>query len=207
MDGIAGFDSGYICVGSSVGSVAVIHCPTSDGERMSFQQPLVTKAGQAVTQCASSIDMLVVGNEQGDLFLFSTNVIFELQWEFPGVGYPCTALGMKDSVVVAGFSSGHIRIFRSDIREMSIELCAHARIINAVCVHPTLSMFVSCGDDQFLNVWSLPSFRDVSSSAVELLSSERIPNRLLTGVAFFPDDKIGVTSYDEDDLVILSKNS
>ena len=123
------------------------------------------------------------------------------------MGYPCTSLGMHGDVIIAAYSTGHIRLFRSSIREMAIELTAHARIINSIKIHPTLNMFVSCGDDQFLNVWSLPDFQSVSSKDVELLCAERIPNRLLTGVSFFGDQKIGVVSYDEDDLIMLTRNA
>jgi WD40 repeat protein len=205
MDGVAGFSAGHICVGSSVGSVAVINCPTSDGERMSLQQPLVTKVGQGITAAASSSSRLVVGNELGDLFLFTPGEVFEQVFEFPGVGYPCTSVAIRDDVIVAAYSSGHIRLFRGSIQEMAIEITAHARIINAIALHPTLSTFASCGDDQFLNIWSLPDFKDKSEHNAELLFSERLPNRLLTGIGYFSEDRIGVASYDEDDLIMLAK--
>lgn len=208
MAGAAAFECGYICVGTSVGSIAVIHCPTLDGERMALQQPLVTKSGQAITAAASSDSMMVAGNELGDLFVFSRSGggIFEQVWEFPGNGFPCTSLGVQGDVIVAAYCTGHIRLFRSSIHEMAIEIAAHARIINAIKIHPNLNMFASCGDDQFLNVWSLPDFTSVSSRDAELLCSERIPNRMLTGVSYFSDDRVGVVSYDEDDLIILTRN-
>lgn len=208
MDGVTGFENGFICVGSSVGSVAVIQCPTPDGERMSLQQPLVTKAGQAITAVASWPGKLVVGNELGDIFLFDCEGgVFEQVWEFAGVGYPCTALGVHLDVIVAAYSSGHVRLFRYGIHELAIELTAHARIINALSIHPTLNMFATCGDDQFINVWSLPDFKSVSSNSVELLCSERVPNRLLCGVSYFGDEQIGVVSYDEDDLIMLTRSA
>lgn len=207
MDGVAAFSSGHICVGTSVGIVAVINSPTPDGERMSLQQPLPTKAGQAVTAVATGLATMVAGNELGDIFMFDyAGDVFEQVWVFPGVGYPCTSLGMHGDVIAAGYSSGHIRLYRSSVREMAIEITAHARIINAIKIHPTLNMFVSCGDDQFVNVWSLPDFQSVSSKDSELLYSERIPNRLLTGISFFDDDKIGLVSYDEDDLIMLTRS-
>ena len=68
-----------------------------------------------------------------------------------------------------------------------------------------MSIFVTCGDDQYVNIWSFPDFKSVSASTAELLCSERMPNRLLTGVSFFPEDTIGVVSYDEDDLIMLTR--
>lgn len=207
MDGITGFNSGWICVGSSTGLVAVISCPTADGERMSLLKTLNTETNASVTALGASGSLLACGNEFGSIHLFDQSSEFEAVMNFVGLGYSCTSLFAQGDVVVASFSSGHIRIFRGDVKEMAIEITAHTRVINALAVHPTLKLFLSCGDDQFVNAWSLPDFKSIGSSTTELLFSERIPNRLLTGVSFFPDEKVGVVAYDEDDLVMFSKHS
>jgi WD40 repeat protein len=207
MDGIAGFNSGWICVGSSSGLVAVISCPTPDGERMSLLKTIHTETNASVTALGASGSLLACGNEYGSVHLFDQTSEFEPIMNFGGQGYSVTSLFVQENVIVASFSSGHIRIFRGDVNEMAIEITAHTRVINALAVHPTLKIFLSCGDDQFVNAWSLPDFKSIGSSTTELLFSERIPNRLLTGVSFFPDDKFGVVAYDEDDLIMFSKHS
>jgi WD40 repeat protein len=206
MCGIAGIDSGYICVGSSVGTIAVIHCGGGDdSDTFSMHKLLGTRQEKAIFAAGGSASLLACGNDFGDVHLYNAKSNFEQLCEFRGFGYPCTSIVLNDDAVVCAYSSGHIRIFRTDSLEMAIEVTAHIRCINALALHPELRLFASCGEDQFVNVWALPEFHRVGSNTTELLFSERFPNRLLTGIAFCRDSKLAATSYDEEDLILLSK--
>lgn len=206
MCGIAGLESGYICVGSSVGTIAVIRCDPSAGDQgFSMVKPLTTRQGKAIFATGGSSSMVACGNDFGDVYLFDAKTDFEQLCEFRGFGHPCTSVVMNESVVVCAYASGYIRMFRSDALEMAIEVTAHMRSINALALHPELRLFASCGEDQYIHVWALPEFHRVGSGTTELLFSERIPNRFLTGISFCKDGKLAALSYDEEDLILFSK--
>lgn len=48
--------------------------------------------------------------------------------------YPCTSVGIREDVVAAGYSTGHLRIFRTRTSELVVEVAAHSRCINAIDV-------------------------------------------------------------------------
>lgn len=104
--------------------------------------------------------------------------------------------------------NGKIRLFRPSVQELSIEISAHSRNINAITVHPTQYLAASVSDDQILHVWTLPDYSSASysSSEVNLFCSCSLENKKLTGVSFLSDDRIGVVAYDDDELTTFSRN-
>jgi WD40 repeat protein len=60
-------------------------------------------------------------------------------------------------------------------------LAAHSRQVNALACHPTKSIFVTVGDDTFLNVWEVESG---AAFNIRLVMSSRVPDFMLTGVCF-----------------------
>jgi WD40 repeat protein len=168
----------------------------------------------AVTVLSSTKSIMCGGNEKGDIFVFNSNFKGEytLACKFPGFGNPITAICCQVGCnsIFAGFLSGHIRIYRPNISEMSIEITAHVRSITGIIIDPKNEFFATCGEDQFFQVWQIPDFS--SPNYVEdmkknvLLFCEKIENRLCTGLAFLPDNKIAVASYDDESLVVFQKS-
>jgi len=204
MRGIAHMNRGFICVGSSTGNLLVLNAPSPDGENIELLHNLdVSKS--PITACAGSDSILVCGNEMGELAAFNVNDAFELMCRLPGSRFPCTSLCTRGDMIMAAYSTGHIRIYRASISELAVELAAHSRAITALCLEPSLNVMASVSEDQYLNVWSVPFFGSREDCDMELIFSERIENRLLTGVAFLNDGRIGVAAYDEDDVIVFDK--
>ena len=74
-------------------------------------------------------------------------------------GSPCMTIAIRGSYIVAGFESGHIRIFslnRKGSMVPAVEVAAHARCITALAFHPKKNIFATVGEDTALNVWKMP---------------------------------------------------
>jgi len=203
--GITGTGSGYICTGTSSGSVVVINVPARGGEGISFFDNLETKRDCPISTLASSSSVLAAGNDDGDVYIFDTSAGFECTRKFMGSGFPCTSLCVKADLVIAAYSTGHIRLYRTALKEIAAEVTAHARTITGLCIHPTLYMAVSVSEDQHMHVWTLPDFTSYASAEMDLLSTCTVENKKLTGVAFINDDQIGVVAYDDDEVTIYTR--
>ncbi|KAG5176497.1 hypothetical protein JKP88DRAFT_242301 [Tribonema minus] len=117
----------------------------------------------------------------GRIITWGEEDVYVKMCEFSCDGCMVTSLAARDGLLVAALSNGTIRAFRVAAGELAFEIAAHARIINAIDLHPT--------QDAYLNVWSLPDDRSPAkaSSQVDLLYSEEVRDHLLTGVAFRKD--------------------
>ena len=85
------------------------------------------------------------------------------------------------NLYVVGFASGIVKLYGSQSGVKVCELAAHSRQINALACHPAKSIFVTVGDDTFLNVWEVESG---AAFNIRLVMSSRVPDFLLTGVCF-----------------------
>jgi WD40 repeat protein len=196
--------SGMICVGTSVGSV-VIFGHTGNADEIALKH--TAAAGSVpVSALATAGAQLVCGDDNGDLSFFDSDAAFVELHRFPGSAVPITALVASDDIAVAGYSSGHIRIFRTGIWELAAEVTAHARCITGLDMSPSNDLFASCSEDQCLHIWSAPDFKSKSSSDVDLLFSERLENHLCTGLTFLSGGRIAVASYDSDNFVVFKKD-
>ena len=175
----------------------VVNVPHRGGEGITFFDSLDTK-DSPISCLATSNVLLACGNDNGDIYCFDPNEAFLQQCTFEGTGYPCTAIAAKEDVIVAGYSSGHIRVFRFFQREQIVELAAHARMVTALCMHSDLFLAVSCSDDQYMHVWSIPD--------MAILSSNKVENKKLTGVTFLSGDRVGVVAYDGDEMTVFNRS-
>ena len=48
----------------------------------------------------------------------NNNVIFDNQFSFDGYGSPCTSLICTEYLICAAYATGHLRLFRFDIKEL-----------------------------------------------------------------------------------------
>lgn len=117
-----------------------------------------------------------------------------------GGGFPCTSIAIQDSLLIAGYASGHVRLFRQRGGNgeplkpsfLEAELAAHARTLTALAVHPTRPTFATVGEDSTLRVWSIPSTTvqqtnngsALTRSKILIDMQAEIKDRLLTGVSF-----------------------
>jgi len=123
--------------------------------------------------------------------------------------FPCTSLAViaQRPILAAGYSTGLIRLFRVDSRELVCELGAHSRRLTALASHPTLPLLASVGEDTFMHVWNFPNLEDKDPDSipeVELVYSDHNEDVLLCGVAFTHDgsQEVIAAAYDEAALIV-----
>mmetsp|Transcript_25270 Transcript_25270/g.42118 ORF Transcript_25270/g.42118 Transcript_25270/m.42118 type:complete len:346 (-) Transcript_25270:142-1179(-) len=234
MRGVTCLDNN-LCVGCSTGNILIF--TAKDGtQACSTNFPLAHNLEAdrvAITCLASAKNLLFAADDNGKLFGYAANEAFAQSFSFPGKGMPCTSLCLSsggrgggkaesgnDLLLLAGYTSGHIRGFRIDIMEMAFEITAHTRSVTGLCLRPPVGVagaaadvdvdqdvveLASCAQDQYLHVWALPDYRSASSSRVSLLYSVCLENNMCTGVAYLSEDRICVASYDEDEIALFRK--
>ena len=106
------------------------------------------------------------------------------------------------SMLVCGYASGEIKLFALPEGRNVVGFCAHSRIITALMCHPSKSLFVSVGEDSFLNVFEIAGEEDHYD--VDLVLSSKVDNSLLTGVSFIPPNysSIVANAYDTNMLYV-----
>ena len=209
MRGISSNGS-YIFVGTSLGNVLVFSIePSTKASGDVFETGFtllhnLQTVKNPIMCTGGSLSVLASANETGCIFTFDVSGAFELLFKHEGYGFPVTCMAVLDDVIYAGFSSGHIRIYRSNIHECSVEFTAHTRALCGILLLPRSNFFVSCSEDQLMRVWSLPNFTSTTASHVDMLFTEQISNRLCTGMAAFSDSRICIASYDDDNLIVYA---
>jgi WD40 repeat protein len=194
-----------IAVGTSSGEVLVFsNSSSSSSEAFSLAFNLESE-GKPICALSSSRDSLAAGNDIGSLFGYDINQAFDLTFTFPGAGYPCTAMCQKGDVLFAGFSTGHIRIYRTDIHELALEVTAHTRAITGLVMDDRGDTVASCSPDQNIHFWSVPEFHSVATSGVHNLHSVELENKICTGAAFSTNNQLVVASYDDCELLIVKQ--
>jgi WD40 repeat protein len=204
MRGATGLNN-FLCVGCSTGSILVFDC-SGDLQRGNF--PLLhslESRGQAISVLSSSSSYLTAGDDMGNIFCYKIDDAFELGFSISGNGVPCTALFNTTYAIFAGFSSGHIRVYRPDTRELAIEIAAHVRMVTGLTYNEETQLAASCSSDQYLHVWSVPDFRSKANSNLDCVYSSVLENKMCTGVAFINEHKLAVAAYDEEEISMFHR--
>ena len=95
--------------------------------------------------------------------------------------------------------SGSIRVFSLEIGHILFEIAGHGRCVTGLSAHPSKMEVSSCGEDQCINVWTLPENLTSSSTAsVELVYHDLVENTLLTGVQWTGEGRLYAVGYDSD---------
>lgn len=119
------------------------------------------------------------------------------------VGAPvnCLALG-PGALLAAAFTSGHIRLYDLARRQITHEICAHTRAINALDIHPSKPLLLAASEDTFVSCWSLPSS---ATPQIKQLMAESPALGLLTGCRFggANSELIVTTIYDSRSLALM----
>lgn len=237
--GIASCGDSQIAVGCSSGMLFVLNVPRDgDGEGISIAHKLNTVAtglnnspnDSAIMAVAGSDSMLVCANEFGDIFGFDNSTgawkaSFTLALDEIAAtsGAPeslasglITCLCTRTGTIVAGYTTGHMRVFRAlsgSVAELAIEVSAHFRSVSGITLNPASPRFATCGEDQFVHVWEFPDFTSRSTSDADLIHSERLDNRMCTGICYYNPlggaatavSNIAINSFDDEDMVVLIK--
>ncbi|XP_045131912.1 WD repeat-containing protein 54-like [Portunus trituberculatus] len=196
--GIAALYTGYICVGMHTGEVVMLRV-SKNGNVNGTE--IVRWHSRPITALASHGKMLVSGDDEGNLVVAQEEGTLSKTCSIDICESPVTCLAVWSGQVLAGFLSGHLKIFNMLNGRILAEVCAHARCITGLDVARDSGMVVTAGEDSFMRVWQLhPSRPD---HPIEHVHSAVEENAALCGVAFTDDLGSGyiVASYDSKELI------
>ncbi|XP_069981263.1 WD repeat-containing protein 54-like [Penaeus vannamei] len=195
--GIAALYSGVICVGVHTGEILSLPVTeegtVGEGEKVRYH-------ARPVTALAAHGLILVSADDQG------TIVVAE---DVEGLRKMClietynetavTCLKAWAGQIVAGYLSGHIRIFNLHDGRIQAEVCAHVRSVSGLDVAVESGLLISASEDTFVRVWQLGKI-DVP---IEHKYSFSERDTTICGVTFTDDLGAGylTTGYDRLDLL------
>jgi WD40 repeat protein len=196
----------FLCVGCSNGNIVIFNC-SGKGDWNNFPISYNIRTGHQIPISAmSSTDaLLVTGNDTGTIMVHSLESNFRCVSTFPGCGSPCTCVCQSENLICAGFATGHLRLYRSDIKELVFEITAHTRAVTGMSLNHAHTELAVCSKDQYINVWSLPSFDSRETSDISLLYADCAENRICTGIAYLNDEQLCVAFYDEEELLVFKR--
>lgn len=121
--------------------------------------------------------------------------------QIAGTGFGVTSLGLGEGTAIAGFETGHVRIYDPGTGAMLVEVTAHLRRVCSVVLHPTKPLFLSAGEDAFTYVWTLPV--PANNGKVNLAAPPlELKQGMMTGATFAGRGRSDVVAscYDEPEL-------
>eukprot|EP01138_Halocafeteria_seosinensis_P001981 gb/GECG01002029.1/.p1 GENE.gb/GECG01002029.1/~~gb/GECG01002029.1/.p1 ORF type:complete len:357 (+),score=28.11 gb/GECG01002029.1/:1-1071(+) len=176
---------GKILVGSSTGEVIVFKRSDKSFHRCSRLSGHAAPVSAIATEDTEG-KHFASADAHGTVVLWDTSLM-EAVHTFEGAGDPCVSLAFRDDAIVAGYTTGLVKIFSVSDRSIRAEIAAHTRAITALSMHPKRPTFATVSEDAMLNVWSLPDltvsteenrFKVVSDNSIN------VEDHLLTGVQF-----------------------
>jgi len=189
-----------ISVGTSTGAIIIIEYNANRKEF--YERQKIATASCPITALAENKSYLASSNGDGDIFVFDAADQYRQLGHFKGTGSTATCLCLRGDILIAGYVTGHIRMFRADVAELAMEVTAHIRMITGMDVHPNGNLFVTCSEDQHVQVWTLP-MRLTSTATTDPIFTRKLENKLCTGASFLADGRLCVASYDDSELNIF----
>jgi len=121
-----------------------------------------------------------------------------------GAGSPVSCLASGHGILVAGFGSGHVRMFDWSRKGPVAEIAAHTRAVNGLDVHPSKAVVMAAAEDTFVSVWSLPAPGADKPEVKSLFINSPVLG-LITGGRFggAHGEFIVTTSYDSRAIAIM----
>jgi WD40 repeat protein len=188
--GVAACDD-FICVGTSVGKVLPIK---AEGNKFQPTALFDAHPNPLCELCADGKN-LVTADHEGSIAVWAAPNWDEC-WRIAATGFGCSTVQMRGDTIIAGFLSGHIRLYDCTNKAIRAEICAHTRAINSIALHPTLCQFASASEDTHVTVWNFTADFDV-----EVVMSSSVPDQLLSGV-IMTESSLATVAYDVDSMRI-----
>ena len=195
--GIAAVGEKYICVGTADGGILVYEIPPK-GTALKFQETLSVHEC-SITDIQANGDTMISGDESGKMIIWNSGGHFVNIKTIEGYGYPATSICLWKTFVIAGYGSGHVRIFSFETGVIIVEIAAHAKWINAIDIAPQAGLLLTTSEDSYVRVFNLHNF--------ELCFQKSAGDIQLTGGRFLDEDgkSFGVTGYDSTEVQIFQK--
>ncbi|GMF32890.1 unnamed protein product [Phytophthora fragariaefolia] len=157
----------------------------------------LTGHDEAICCVESSLDgtLLASSDMSGAILIRDPGDGFEITHRIVTSGYPATSMTfMAENWLVVGFLTGCLRLYNPENFRVHAEVAAHTRAITALDAHNEFAVSVS--EDTFMNIWEISSSKPGAGPRVKLVSSQAVPNDLLTGVVFASTNTLFTATYD-----------
>ncbi|CAN7991106.1 unnamed protein product [Ixodes pacificus] len=199
--GIGTCGSSLLCVGCHNGTI-LVHLISRDNTVTFCQR--AKQHDYPITDIHSYDDVMASADDGGAICLWKGKTAIALFHKLPTAGAPCVSVRVWHDLVVAGYATGHVRVFSTESCQLVAEASAHARWISAIDVAPDTGLMLSVSEDSFVRVWQLD--RD-GESTIMLKYSATVSNSQLVGGAFMAEDgsSFAVVSYDSEEVFIFKK--
>ena len=201
LRGIAHDGKDSVFLGSGSGDLLLF---TLTQAKLALTKKIPTSFSRAIwaVHYSPQHSLLIAGDDAGNLSVFTCPPGTDSPtkaWEVKGNGSPITSLTCGHGLIVTADVTGRIRVYSLEKKALAVEICAHARTINAIDIHPTLPLVVAVSEDTYVSVWTLPT---AAQPVVRNLLMGTPAPALLTGVAFSGKngENIVVTIYDSKSL-------
>jgi WD40 repeat protein len=188
-------------LGSGSGDVLLF---TLTAAKLALTKKVATSFSRAIwaVHYSAAHSLLMAGDDAGNLSVFNAPAGTDSPtkaFEVKGSGCPITSLACGHGLIVSADVTGRIRAYSIEKKSLAVEICAHARPINAIDLHPTLPIVVAVSEDTHLSVWTLPT---PSQPVVKNILMFAPAPALLTGVKFSGKnaEHIVATIYDSKSL-------
>ncbi|XP_077992745.1 WD repeat-containing protein 54-like [Glandiceps talaboti] len=204
--GVTGAGEGFIVVGTAKGTLLVFAVPPR-GPNITMAETL-TGHSYAISDLRNNGNELASADDSGAIIIWKAGTPFSRLAKIPGSGSTCTAVCLFNDYVAGAYGSGHIRIFDVNSGNVQVEICAHAKWINAMDIAPSAGLLVSASEDSFVRVWEVRKGNE-SYPEVELRFSECVTDVQLSGAKFTNRNgrAFGVTGYDHNEVVCFTQKA
>ena len=188
-----------VFIGSGSGDVLQF---TLTQAKLALSKKLTTPFSRAIWAVHYDADhsLLLAGDDAGNLAAFTCSSDAPTKaFDIKGSGSPITSIASRHGHIVTADCVGKLRVYSIASRSLVVDVCAHARVINAIDVHPTLPLVVAVSEDTYVSVWTLPTADQPVVRNVLMWSPAPA---LLTGVRFSGKngENIVATIYDSKSL-------
>ena len=201
LRGIAHDGKETIAIGSGSGDLLLFGLTQA---KLALTKKLTTSFSRAIwaVHFAPAHSLLIAGDDAGNLSAFTSPAGAEgatRAFDIKGIGSPITSISSGHGLIVTADCTGHLRVHSVASRALVVDICAHAKVINAVDVHPGLPLVVAVSEDTYISVWTLPTAEQPVVRNVLMWSPAPA---LLTGVKFSGKngENIVATIYDSKSL-------
>ncbi|XP_054267109.1 WD repeat-containing protein 54-like [Macrosteles quadrilineatus] len=155
--GLAIIADEFLCVGNATGSVRVFGVLGEDWEVVFVDRK--QEHVEAITDLAASSDLLASADEGGAVVLWNlTGEELLKSYSLPDYGSACTSLRLHQQLLLAGYGSGHLRLFSVSPTHKPVLMCevaAHARWLTAIDVATDANLALSVSEDSFIRIWEI----------------------------------------------------
>lgn len=188
-----------VCVGTESGKILVFSIPPK-GTNVTLQNTLKGHTSP-ICDMAAEKDMLVSSDNAGNISVWKLSASDASQVaSIAGSGSPCNSVCLWKGVIVAGYASGHLRLFNANTGRMGAEVTAHARCINAVDVASESGLVLTVSDDAFFRLWQI---KQENIPHLDYKYAENVTDLQLTGGRFVDVNgrALCLTAYDHNEII------